>query len=185
MSQFHPLRLSNPMLYTRKGDNGNTGLFGTKECVSKDHSLLEALGTLDELNSLTGLCKAYIRNHNKETADELEQVQEVLFIAQAHLAGSLKRITGTQVETLEAVIDAIETTIEKPTAFVVPGATAHSALFDFTRAVTRRAERAVVRAHIEDSIELKAYLNRLSSFFYALARRDAQAHGEVEKSPTY
>ena len=173
------------MLYTRKGDGGNTGLFGTKERVSKDHPLLEALGSLDELNSLTGLCKAYVREHNKETADELEQVQEVLFIAQAQLAGSAMCVMSKHVNALETVIDAIETTIEKPTAFVVPGATAHSALFDFTRAVTRRAERAVVRAHIEDSIELKAYLNRLSSFFYALARRDAQAHGEVEKSPTY
>lgn len=173
------------MLYTRKGDGGNTGLFGTKERVSKDHPLLEALGSLDELNSLTGLCKAYVGEHNKETADELEQVQEVLFIAQAQLAGSAMCVTSKHVNALETVIDAIETTIKKPTSFVVPGATMLSALFDFARTVTRRTERAVVRAHIGASTELQAYLNRLSSFFYALARHDVQTSGKTEKSPTY
>lgn len=173
------------MLYTRKGDGGSTGLFGTKERVSKDHPLLEALGSLDELNSLTGLCKAYVREDNKKNADALEQVQEVLFIAQAQLAGSTMRVTSKHVGTLEAGIDAMETTIEKPTSFVVPGATVLSALFDFARTVTRRTERAVVRAHLEDSTELQAYLNRLSSFFYALARCDAQTSGKSEKSPTY
>lgn len=173
------------MLYTRKGDNGTSGLFGTKERVSKDHPLFEALGSLDELNSLTGLCKAYVHERNKETADELEQVQEVLFIAQAQLAGSTMRVTNTHVNALEAVIDAIEMTIEKPTSFVVPGATILSALFDFARTVTRRTERAVVRAHLEDSTDLHAFLNRLSSLFYALARHDAQISGKAEKSPTY
>ena len=173
------------MLYTRKGDGGNTGLFGTKERVSKDHPLLEALGSLDELNSLVGLCKAYVHEHNERTADELEQVQEVLFIAQAQLAGSTMRVKSTNVDTLEATIDAIEAIIQKPTSFVVPGATILSALFDFARTVTRRTERAVVRAHLEDSSELHAYLNRLSSFFYALARHDAQTSGRMEKPPTY
>lgn len=173
------------MLYTRKGDNGTSGLFGTKERVSKDHPLFEALGSIDELNSLTGLCKAYVHEHNKETADELERVQEVLFIAQAQLAGSTMRVTNTHVNAVETVIDAIEMTIEKPTSFVVPGATMLSALFDFARTVTRRTERAVVRAHLEDSTDLHAFLNRLSSLFYALARHDAQMSGKAEKSPTY
>jgi cob(I)alamin adenosyltransferase len=173
------------MLYTRTGDSGNTGLFGTKERVSKDHPLLEALGSIDEINSLTGLCKAYAREHNERTADELEQVQEVLFIAQAQLAGSLMRVTSTHVDALEASINAIETTIVKPTSFVVPGATILSALFDFARTVTRRTERAVVRAHLETSTELQTYLNRLSSFFYALARHAAQTRGRAEKPPTY
>lgn len=173
------------MLYTRKGDSGSTGLFGTKEHVSKGHLLLEALGSVDELNSLVGLCKAYVHEHNERTADELEQVQEVLFIVQAQLAGSLMRVTSTHVDTLEASINAIETTIVKPTSFVVPGATIPSALFDFVRTVTRRTERAVVRAHLGTSTELKAYLNRLSSFFYALARHAAQTSGTAEKPPTY
>ncbi len=173
------------MLYTRKGDSGSTGLFGTKERVSKNHPLLEALGSIDELNSLTGLCKAYVREHNQRIADELERAQEVLFIAQAQLAGSLMRVTSTHVDALEAAIDAIETSMQKPTSFVVPGTTILSALFDFARTVTRRTERAVVRAHTGASIELQAYLNRLSSFFYALARHDVQTSGKTEKSPTY
>lgn len=173
------------MLYTRKGDSGSTGLFGTKERVSKDHPLLEALGSVDELNSLTGLCKAYAREHNERTADELERAQEVLFIAQAQLAGSSMCVTSMHVDALEASINAIETTIVKPTSFVVPGATILSALFDFARTVTRRTERAVVRARIEASTDLQAYLNRLSSYFYALARHTAQTSGIAEKPPTY
>lgn len=173
------------MLYTRKGDGGNTGLFGTKERVPKDDPLFEALGSIDELNSLTGLCRAHAHEHSEETAEELAQAQEVLFIAQAQIAGSTMRVTDSHVGALEEVIDRIEATIQKPTSFVVPGATMLSALFDFARTVARRTERAVVRARIKDAVELHAYLNRLSSFFYALARQAAQTDGRAEKPPTY
>lgn len=173
------------MLYTRKGDGGSTGLFGTRERVPKDHPQLEALGSLDELNSFIGLCKAYVRNHHKEHANELAVVQEVLFIAQAQVAGSTMRVTSAHVSELEADIDAIETTIEKPSSFVVPGATVLSALFDYARTVARRTERTLVRLHPPDAADLRAYLNRLSSLFYALARHDAQASGSAENAPTY
>lgn len=173
------------MLYTRKGDGGTTGLFGTAERVPKDHPMFEALGSVDELNALTGLIRAYVRTYEEDerTAGELERAQETLFIVQAQLAGADKRVSQPQVDAAEAAIDTLESAITKPTSFVVPGATVESALFDYARAVTRRAERAVVRS--QAAPELRAYLNRLSSLFYALARHAAQRENAQERAPTY
>jgi ATP:cob(I)alamin adenosyltransferase len=171
------------MLYTRKGDGGETGLYGTTERYPKDDPLFDALGSIDELNSLIGFCRA----HEPEDDDSLRAVQEALFIAQAQLAGADKRITQEHVRALEAAILACEALIEKPTSFVIPGATVRSARFDYTRAVSRRAERAVVHAcaTTASAADLLAYLNRVSSFFYALARQAAQAEEAKEPQPTY
>lgn len=177
------------MWYTRKGDGGTTGLFGTKERMPKDHPLFEALGSVDELNSLIGLCSAYVRECNDHaiTLNRLGQAQEGLFLVQAELAGADKRINQTHVDVLETLIGDIEGCIEKPKSFVVPGATVLSALFDYTRTVSRRAERCVLRAQNtkEISAEMRSYLNRLSSLFYALARYVAQTSGVAERPPTY
>ncbi len=177
------------MLYTRKGDGGTTGLFGTKERMPKDHPLFEALGSVDELNSLIGLCGAYVRECNDHalTLNGLDQAQEGLFLVQAELAGADKRISQAHVQVLEGLIGDIEERIERPKSFVVPGATMLSALFDYTRTVSRRTERSVLRAQNtkEISPEMRSYLNRLSSLFYALARYAAQTSGVTERPPTY
>ncbi len=179
------------MLYTRKGDGGKTGLFGIKERMPKDHPVFDALGTVDELNSFVGLCRAHAREHghdeNSFIVSELYRVQEALFIVQAELAGAEKHINQAHVDSLEATIGKIELTIEKPTSFIVPGATVLSALFDCARTISRRTERAVVKAleDEESAKELRAYLNRLSSFFYALARHAAHIENMGERAPTY
>ena len=178
------------MLYTRNGDEGNTGLYGTSERIPKDHPIFEALGSIDELNALTGLCGAYLREHNHGTPDyagELCGVQEALFIAQAQLAGADKCITQKHIDIIERAVADIETNIQKPTSFIIPGATVLSALFDCARTIARRTERAVVNAQVDrgQSKELRAYLNRLSSFFYALARDAAQRANIAEHAPTY
>lgn len=179
------------MLYTRKGDGGTTGLFGTKERMPKNHPVFDALGSVDELNSFVGFCRAYAReNHHSAHGyfvDQLDLVQEALFIVQAELAGAEKHIIQAHVDSLEATIGEIEEAIEKPTSFVVPGATVLSALFDYARTVSRRTERAVVEVRGDDGStkELRAYLNRLSSFFYALARYAAQIEKVKERIPTY
>ncbi len=176
------------MLYTRTGDGGESGLYGTKERFPKHHPVYEALGSVDELNSLIGLIRAYAHERrDDDTSDQLYRVQEMLFVVQAELAGADKRITQTEVEALESAIGTIEASIEKPRSFLVPGATVASALFDYARTVSRRAERSVLRAQGEREIDaaLRAYLNRLSSFFYALARHAAQTEAVTEKAPAY
>ncbi|HEX8994139.1 MAG TPA: cob(I)yrinic acid a,c-diamide adenosyltransferase, partial [Candidatus Paceibacterota bacterium] len=155
------------MLYTGKGDNGTSGLFGACERFSKDDPVFEALGMIDELNSLLGVCFA---KAGGDVADALRRVQEDLFVVQAQLAGADKKIEIVRVERLEKEIAEIETALTPPTSFVIAGATELSALLDYARAVARRAERSVVRAHSSAATpELLKYLNRLSSLLYALA----------------
>jgi ATP:cob(I)alamin adenosyltransferase len=178
------------MLYTRKGDNGSSGLFGTQERFPKDSPIYEALGSLDELNSLLGFCRAQVgekKQNEMYIANEIVQVQQCLFVIQAEIAGSPKTLSQVHVSNLEERIAAIEALIENPHAFVIPGATVLSGLFDFARAVSRRAERAVTAAsaHRAPSAHTSAYLNRLSSFLYALARYTATAAGAKELSPHY
>ena len=177
------------MLYTRKGDSGTSGLFGTKERLAKDSTVYEALGTLDELNSLLGVCRAKAMGVRGGIviADELEKVQQMLFIAQAELAGAAKQILTAHLDILEFAVDDIESRIQNPHSFVLPGANELSALLDYARAVSRRAERAVVRVRGTRPVAptTAAYLNRLSSLLYALARYAARESGAKEYAPSY
>lgn len=178
------------MLYTRKGDGGTSGLFGTKERLPKNSPVYDVLGMLDECNSLLGICRARALGQKAgdvAIAEKILQAQECLFIVQAELAGAPKTITQAHVETLEQMIEAIENLIESPHAFVIPGATELSALFDYARAVCRRAERAVVAVTAKRPVSsaTSAYLNRLSSLLYVLARYTAIHTGAKELSPSY
>lgn len=178
------------MLYTRTGDAGESGLFGTKERFPKDSPIYEALGTLDELNSHCGLAraKAARAGGSVDIADLLHTVQEHLFILQAQYAGSDKAITQMHVDWLEEGTDALERAVGNPQSFVVPGANELSAELDVARSVARRAERALIRTKgvREIAPQAYAYLNRLSSLLYALARAAAHTeNGEAEEHPTY
>jgi len=177
------------MLYTRKGDNGMSGLFGTRERFPKNNPVYDALGTLDELNSLLGVCRAYAADITGELSlhKEIQSVQEALFIIQAELAGTDRHIENTRVEALEDTIDGIEACIGNPHAFIIPGATAVSASLDYARAVARRAERTAMAKDVKRRLsnDSLAYLNRLSSFLYALARYAAAKEGAREVSPAY
>lgn len=177
------------MLYTRKGDGGDSGLFGTKDRLPKDHLIYEALGSLDELNSLLGMCAARAKKGKAPLPvyDWLVSVQEVLFIIQAELAGADKRAEEKHVKFLEDCIAKVEEIIEPPKSFLIPGASELSAHLDYARAVSRRTERTVVRAQQDKKLskDTLAFLNRLSSFLYALARFSAQSSGVKEKPPSY
>lgn len=177
------------MLYTRKGDNGTSGLFGTKERRPKNNPVYDALGTLDELNSLLGVCRAHAADIASEISiqKEIRSAQEALFIIQAEVAGSDKHIVKTRIDALENTIDNVEILTGNPHAFTIPGATTVSAFLDYARAVARRAERSVVTVSEKQKVSANAlaYLNRLSSLLYALARYAAAKEGVREASPTY
>lgn len=178
------------MLYTRKGDTGTSGLFGTKERFPKNNPVYHALGTLDELNSLLGLCYAKAAASQigpLPMAEVVRTVQQHLFIAQAELAGAEKKLTQQQVEYVEDAIAQLENQIEHPAGFLIAGATELSALFDYARAVSRRAERSVIEAGSIRAVSpaTSAYVNRISSLLYALARYAAAQAGAEEASPAY
>ena len=193
-------------LYTGKGDDGTTYFFGSKERFGKDTPLVEALGTCDELCSLLGYLRARFQGSTLRLDSQgqtlgsdseiLEEVQQNIFIIQAELAGADKQIVKEKVRAMEERINNIEKELPSITTFFVPGANEISALFDLARTVARRAERRVVALETMFSNEIRkpgfriskwslAYLNRLSSLLYALARLHAQKEGKVEKKPHY
>ncbi len=183
------------MLFTGKGDDGSTYFFGSKERFGKDTPLVEALGTLDELNSLLGLIRAELTTiatgggpSSSAIVDEILAVQQNLFIIQAELAGADKHIEESKVKKMEQRIGEIEAKLPPITTFFIPGANTESAWLDFARTVARRAERRVVALNLEPKVPSKwtlAYLNRLSSLLYALARLLAQEAGGIEDKPSY
>ncbi|MBI2506896.1 MAG: cob(I)yrinic acid a,c-diamide adenosyltransferase [Candidatus Colwellbacteria bacterium] len=182
------------MLYTRKGDKGDTYFFGSKDRFSNSGERAEALGALDEINSFLGICKARaretdIRIEGYALYEILEQVQQNLFIIQAVLAGAQKQITQEKIDFLEKIIDSIEKELPPITTFFLAGGTELSAYLDYARAVSRRAERRVVKyleaGEIEARPELRAYLNRLSSLLYALVRCVNLKSGAREIPPSY
>lgn len=182
------------MLYTRKGDAGDTHMFGCNQRLSKNSEQAEALGALDEINSLLGVCKmkagtASLRalGGSPSLADILRGVQQDLFIVQAAIAGAEKHITQEKVVWLETIIDAVEKIMPPITTFLVVGGTELAALLDCCRAVARRAERRVVAFSEKEAVapEILMYMNRLSSLLYALARAVNSDAGIHEEPPTY
>lgn len=181
-------------LFTGKGDGGTTKLFDSPPGVrvSKSSPVFEVLGMLDELNALTGWCAVAAGSQmigDVAVADILRDVQDHLFTLQAEIAGSDKRIPPESVETVGAFVADIETMLPETTTFLLLGGTELSARFDIARTVARRAERRVVMLHESGeravSESSRAYLNRLSSLFYALARITNTAAHAPERAPRY
>ncbi len=177
------------MLYTGKGDGGTTKVFGCdQQRISKSSELPEALGALDELNAFVGFVRMRAQN-DARISFVLRAVQEQLFIVQAEVAGAEKRVKPEEVDATEQIVNAIEKEIPKVTGFCVAGGTELSALLDVARTLSRRAERRVVavfEAGLRDvSPPTRAYLNRLSSLLFALARLANHQAGVAEENPKY
>ncbi|MES3005917.1 MAG: cob(I)yrinic acid a,c-diamide adenosyltransferase [Patescibacteria group bacterium] len=185
------------MLYTRKGDGGTTKTFGCDQRISKSSARAEALGGLDEINSFLGLVKVLSANAkvsieidgNLVTFESIVHgVQETLFIIQAEVAGFPKGLAEEKVKRVEQIIDTAEKMLPPIKSFFISGGTELAAKFDFARTIARRAERRVVQVHEEGTLvgpTTLAYLNRLSSLLYALARLSNHLSGITETPPSY
>jgi len=158
-------------LYTRTGDNGETGVPGSPR-VSKASGRIEALGTLDELNSLIGVVRAH--PGPEEVMNCLREVQRQLFALGAALAaGESSAIGQREIEWLEDHIDAFSAHVPPLTNFILPGGSLAGAHCHVARSVCRRAERRLVQLGQESNVNSGplAYLNRLSDLLFAAARR--------------
>jgi len=164
-------------IYTRKGDDGTTGLwYGGR--VPKYDGRPESYGSVDEAVSALGLCRAEAEPGGELHADIL-RMQRELFVAGAELATApeasgrldpgVSRVTDDMVERLEGDIDRYMERVELPPKFVIPGGGELSARLDVARTAVRRAERRVSALDLEDQTVLK-YLNRLSDALFAMAR---------------
>lgn len=176
-------------LFTGKGDGGTTKVFGCdQQRISKSSELPEALGALDELNAFLGFVRMRAAGQDR-IAPLLLDVQETLFIIQAEVAGADKHVQESAVQEVEAVVNAIEKEIPPLKGFSIAGGTELSALLDVARTLARRAERrlvAVAEAGVRELPSVtKAYMNRLSSLLFALARLANHLAGVAEENPKY
>ena len=163
-------------IYTKTGDKGETSLFGGKR-VPKDSLRIEAYGTVDELNSVIGVCRSV--NTVKEVDSILEEIQNDLFTLGADLAtpqsseNKIQRIQSSDISRLEHHIDRIELLLEPLRNFILPSGNRAAAMLHLARTVCRRAERLVVKLAHEESVNESSviYLNRLSDLLFVLGRR--------------
>lgn len=183
-----------PNFYTGKGDKGRS--YVGKKSVSKTCLEVEALGQLDELNSMLGVLKSMPtqagRNVSKNLKKTIHEIQENLFTVQSHVANimlnesfSVPEFKDIKVKEVEKVIDSIEQKLPPLKKFVISGSNQTSAWLDLMRAKSRNVERSVLKIKKIKNLDpnIRAYLNRLSSLFFALARREAGE--QKENNPTY
>lgn len=164
-------------IYTKKGDAGDTGLFGGTR-VSKASSRVAAYGEIDELNSHLGVVRAAAVDDDVDAL--LARIQSELFELGAELAArpgkdvGIARVGDAQVEALEQAIDRAEVELAPLETFILPAGSLAAAHLHVARTVCRRAERAIVALGAEGEAELRPevlrYANRLSDLLFVLAR---------------
>ena len=176
-----PVRLTR--IYTRGGDAGETSL-GDGSRAPKTDPLVEAFGTIDELNSAIGFVLA-TDDLPDELRSVLAEIQNELFDLGADISVPLEaegkerlRIGDARVERLESLCDRFNAPLPELRSFVLPGGGDAAARIHLARAVCRRAERAAVAASEQRDVNpaALAYVNRLSDLLFILARTaNAQA----------
>jgi cob(I)alamin adenosyltransferase len=186
---------------TGRGDDGSTALLYGGERISKDDLRTEAYGTVDEAVAALGLARARLGLKEeygvlspglRQLRDLILRFQRELFVAAAELATNptawdrleddRTRVSKAMVDGVEEVLADLESRIEMPREFVVPGETATSAGLELARTILRRAERRAVTLGREGLIpgpHLLPYLNRLADLLWVLARAAEQAEARV------
>ena len=173
-------------IYTKKGDDGTTGLFYGGR-VSKDATGPEAYGTVDEAVAALGIARA---DADEVLGARLLEIQRQLFVVAAELATDpanrdklepgVSLVTDAMVSNLETWIDEVVADVGMPTQFIVPGQSRLPALLDHARSIVRRCERRAVThcaAHAIDTevSQVVRYLNRLADYVYMLVRATEEA----------
>jgi len=181
-------------LYTRRGDSGQTDLFGGQR-VDKDALRVDAYGTVDEVNAHLGLVAACITHDDVpglgRIAEVLPNLQSRLFEIGADLASprsdenatdpvaGIARIDKPQTEELERLIDRFSEAVPEMKHFILPGGSEVAARLHVARTVCRRAERICVALQKHEPVgeQVIVYLNRLSDLLFAMARQANHLQG--------
>lgn len=174
-------------IYTKTGDKGTTSLVGGIR-VSKCCTRLEAYGTIDELSSHIGLLLAHIeqiRTKDSELCtmhyELLQRIQCDLFNIGTYLATDTTqtpiyesaKLNPEEIPAIEHAIDEILPTLPELNSFVLPGGSIAAAQCHVCRTVCRKAERCIIALANEAEIkpEIIQFVNRLSDYFFVLARK--------------
>jgi cob(I)alamin adenosyltransferase len=174
-------------IYTKTGDDGTTGLVGGNR-VKKYDPRLEAYGTVDELNACVGVVRSY--DIPLDIKEILIKIQNKLFNIGSRLASDEKGdaftvqliIKTEDIEVLEKAIDRFEEGLPELRKFILPGGELSVAQSHMARTICRRAERRIVEFSEQTAVqpEIVKYMNRLSDFFFVLARKLADLNGIEE-----
>lgn len=174
-------------IYTKKGDEGKTGLIGGTR-VMKSSMRIEAYGTTDELNSYIGLLRDQEIDPNY--VEQLIEIQDRLFTIGSILASDPEKSTmkipdlrTEDVELLEKWMDEMDEMLPEMKSFILPGGHTTVSYCHIARCVCRRGERIIVdlsSSEFVDAIVLK-YMNRLSDYLFVLGRKIAQDLNATEQ----
>jgi len=175
-------------VYTRSGDEGYTWCSRSKSRVPKTHPCIEFVGALDEAEAALGLARSLLRAEQRDIAELLLWIEELLFRIGFTFAGSKECITYGDLEALERLLDAHSGEVEP--VFTVTPSYAAAAAISLARAVTRRAERRYwacleALAELRDTDRLGGkLLNRISDLLYVLQLIAAKKAGEKPPQAT-
>lgn len=207
------LKKDKNILYTGFGDKGTTTLFDCKQGrISKSALIIEALGSVDELNAYLGIIKVYsnsdkiiLKINNLPTGqaglstgkvgkktqygDVIEEIQQNLFIIQAELGGSKMSVNKKELVKIEKIINQIAEILPPITTFTISGGSLVSSSLDFARTLARKSERRIIGVADEGSRIINtntiAYMNRLSSVLFAMSRYANYSLSISEEHPKY
>ena len=161
-------------IYTKTGDDGNTGLQGDFR-IAKSHPRILAYGTVDEANAMIGVVLSNVLDD--DVREVLNTIQNDLFLLGSDLSNQnlndLKnRISIDMVEKIESSIDKFELELPPITNFILPGGDTAAAQIHQVRTIVRRAETLVVKLSDKDEINSNCikYLNRLSDLMFVMGR---------------
>lgn len=174
-------------IYTKKGDNGTTGLIGGTR-ILKSSLRIEAYGTIDELNSYIGLVRDQdINEHYKK---QLIEIQDRLFTIGSSLAADPEKSTmkipdlhASDIEVLEKWMDEMEEVLPEMKNFVLPGGHQTVSFCHVARCVCRRGERIIVDLNQHEFVAelVISYINRLSDYLFVLSRKITLDLGAIEQ----
>ncbi len=175
-------------IYTGKGDAGTTGIHGGKR-VDKDDIRIIANGSLDELNAVVGVVRAYLPSEH-EWQPLLFRIQTLMMTVMSQVATpsadrsrNPNRLPEDVVGWCEKHIDAFTMKLEDTGYFVLPGGNLVSSHLQWARTVVRRAETQLWTLHRKDAVpaEILCFINRLSDLFFTMARLEMQREGGMEE----
>jgi cob(I)alamin adenosyltransferase len=181
-------------IYTRRGDDGTTGLlYGGR--VAKTSAVIEAAGAVDEAQAALGAVRAEVER-GSELDSLLVGIERELYVLMAELATAAKNrdrleagrslVTAGMVAALEEGIDQLAGRFPPLTDFVLPGHDRVSAGLDVARTAVRRAERLAVAAGEADAAlaasQVAPYLNRLSDLVWTMARWQEQGESLLSRT---
>lgn len=163
-------------IYTKTGDKGTTSLIGGKR-IAKNHIRIEAYGTVDELIAQTGVVRDHLENRSLQ--DDLVSVQDQLMICAAILATDndskttkIPKLSEERIVWLEKRIDTMEAKLKPLNNFILPGGHPAVSFAHVARTICRRAERCIISLSVASEVPdtIIMYFNRLSDYFFVLAR---------------